>query len=161
MLKLLIKPASIGSYIVIDQFIDFTKSRPSTFFEKEGHVVHTDMSNPYSETIRGALLRALKDCGVRKYSGTGTYACAEGPRYETKAEIDFFRRMGADVVGMTNVPEVVLAKEMEIPYATVALATNMAAGLQAKQSHEEVVKEMNKSLSRTKEILEKTISYLS
>ena len=144
----------------MDQFIDFTKSRPFTFFDKKGHVVHTDVSSPYSERIRDSLIRAMKESRVAKYSTTGTYACTEGPRYETAAEIRFYRQIGADVVGMTNVPEVVLANELAIPYATIAFVTNMAAGMQKKQSHSKVVKEMDKSSGKTKEILERTVECL-
>ena len=76
--------------------------------------------------------------------GQGTYVCTEGPRFETKAEIEMYGELGGDVVGMTNVPEVVLARELDIPYAAVALVTNYGAGIsKSPLTHEEVLEAMD------------------
>lgn len=137
-----IKP---GDFILIDQFIDFTKSRPSTFFEGvERELKHIDVTEPYDARLRQALRQAAQEKGVRLHP-SGTYVCTEGPRFETPAEIRMFCQFGADVVGMTGVPEVVLANELEISYATLAVATNYAAGIAGHHlTMEECVREMQK-----------------
>jgi len=150
----------VGGYAVMDQFIDFTKSRQSTFFGTRDRVQHTDVSHPYSETVRLALIGALKKGRVRGFAETGTYVCSEGPRYETMAEIEMFKRMGGDLAGMTNVPEVVLAKELSIPYAAIAYVTNMCAGMQPEINHEEVVKEASRLLPQMREILNTAVDIL-
>ena len=150
----------VGSYVLIDQFLDFTKSRPtSVFYEKSESFAHTDMTTPYSEEIRKALQKALLS-EKAVFSNKGTYVCTEGPRFETPAEIKMYRKLGADVVGMTGVPEVVIANELGITYATLCQVTNMAAGMQSKVSQSEVNLEMKKSIARTRAILERAIEVL-
>ncbi len=133
-----------GSRVVIDQFIDFTKGRPSTFYDgQEGEVVHTDFTAPYCPELRAAILRAGRHLNQPVIDG-GCYLCTEGPRFETPAEIRMFARLGADVVGMTNVPEVTLAREAGLCYATITLVTNYAAGISpCKLTHEEVLEVMS------------------
>lgn len=150
----------VGSYVVLDQFIDFTKARPSTFFSTEGNIQHTDVSHPYSELVRNALISSLKKVKAKKVALKGTYVCSEGPRYETMAEIKMFRRIGGDVAGMTGVPEVVLANELRIPYANLSYVTNMCAGMQSELSHAEVVREAGKMLPQLKEIINQTAAQL-
>lgn len=118
-----------GALAVVDDFLDFTKSRPVTFFDgstPEG-VVHLDMGEPYDQRLRGFLLDAAAALGIA-VEPTGIYAAFEGPRFETRAEIRMVEAMGATVVGMTGVPEVVLAKEKGLPYASICLVANPAAG---------------------------------
>ncbi|NMB12628.1 MAG: S-methyl-5'-thioinosine phosphorylase, partial [Firmicutes bacterium] len=106
-----------GHLVLLDQFIDFTKTRPFTFYDGEGgQVVHTDFTEPYCGTMRGIIDQAAAELGLPLHS-KGCYVCVEGPRYETPAEILAYRRLGGDVVGMTNVPEVVLAREAGLCYA--------------------------------------------
>ncbi|MDY6825841.1 MAG: S-methyl-5'-thioadenosine phosphorylase [Bacillota bacterium] len=133
------------SMVVIDQFIDFTKNRPSTFYDgREGTVVHVDMSEPYCPLLRQAFLRAGKRVSQELIDG-GCYVCTEGPRLETPAEIEMFKKWGGDLVGMTSVPEVVLAREAGICYATIALPTNYAAGIsEILITHEDVLKAVDK-----------------
>lgn len=120
-----------GQLVLINQFIDFTKTRPSTFFEGgEKGVVHVDLTDPYCSALRKVLKAAAGKIDLKVYSG-GTYVCTEGPRFETPAEITMYSKLGGDLVGMTSVPEVVLAREAEICYATVAMITNYAAGISA------------------------------
>lgn len=129
-----------ASFIVPDQFIDFTKVRPLSFFDgdPEHGVKHVDMSEPYCPNVRDWLLAAAADVRGNCADG-GTYLCAEGPRFETPAEIRMFAAWGADVVGMTGVPEVVLAREAGLCYASLCLVTNFAAGISATPlSHQEV-----------------------
>ncbi len=131
-----------GEFVVLDQFIDFTKSRPSTFFD-QGEVVHVDMTEPFCESLRRCVI-AAKPAGLKIHE-KGTYVCAEGPRFETSAEIRAYSAMGGDVVGMTLVPEVVLARELGMCYVGIAVATNYAAGISKKVSHEEVLAAMEKA----------------
>lgn len=119
-----------GALVVVDDFIDFTKQRPVTFFDgssPEG-VVHVDMGDPYDARLRATWLSAASELGV-DVTPTGVYGAFEGPRFETKAEIRMARAAGVTVVGMTGVPEVVLAAEKGIPYASLCLVANPAAGL--------------------------------
>jgi 5'-methylthioadenosine phosphorylase len=146
----------VGEVGVVGQFLDFTKRRQATFFEEK--VVHTDMTHPYSRRLGAEIVAAGKRMGV-KVNSQLVYVCTEGPRFETAAEIKMYRLLGGDVVGMTGVPEVVLANERKMEYASVVMATNWAAGMQAKVSHEEVLKVMKRSGKTVKEIVEATISW--
>ncbi len=152
------KPSfGVGRIGLVDQFLDFTKRRNETFFSEE--VAHTDMTNPYSVGLNRALADVGSHLGIRLSRGL-VYVCAEGPRFETAAEIRMFRKLGGDVVGMTGVPEVVLANEKGMEYASVVIATNWAAGMQEKVSHEEVVRVMKKTGMKVKELIEATIKRL-
>jgi len=134
-----------GSRVVIDQFIDFTKCRSLTFYEGEDSlVVHTDVTEPYCPEVRAAILRAGTALHQSVIDG-GCYVCCEGPRFETPAEIEMIGQWGGDLVGMTNIPEVVLAREAGLCYATIALPTNYAAGISTTMlNHQEVLEEMDK-----------------
>ena len=111
-----------GEVVLIDQFIDRTKNRDSTFFEK-GVVAHVSFGDPICETLRQYLLEAANDVGA-KFHDRGTYVCMEGPAFSTRAESNLYRSWGAQVIGMTNVPESKLAREAEMSYATLAMATD-------------------------------------
>jgi len=154
------KTYSPGSFVLPDQTLDFTKSRVCTFFEGEdGRVVFTDVSEPYSRKVRSAIMDASKLLKIKIY-GKGTYVCTEGPRYETPAEIRAFKKLGADVVGMTGVPEVFLAKELGIEYATIAIVTNYAAGITKQISHSLVMNVMTKSQEKVKPLILESIRIL-
>jgi 5'-methylthioadenosine phosphorylase len=112
-----------GDLVLVDQFIDRTRSRPSTFFEGVGVVAHVELADPVDAALQGALYRAALAIGARAHRG-GTYVCIEGPQFSTRAESNLYRSWGVDVIGMTNLPEARLAREAELPYATVALATD-------------------------------------
>jgi len=147
----------VGEIGVIDQFLDFTKRRRFTFFEDRA--VHTDMTNPYSKRLNLSLSLAAKKIGTRLRQRL-VYVCAEGPRFETAAEIKMFKMLGGDVVGMTGVPEVVLANELKLEYASVVIATNWAAGMQSTVSQEEVIRVMDKSGKTVKELIEAAVAGL-
>ncbi|MCP5025556.1 MAG: S-methyl-5'-thioinosine phosphorylase [Actinomycetia bacterium] len=115
-----------GALVCVDQFLDFTTGRAGTFFDES--VRHTDMTEPYDADLRRLLLAAAGELGI-SLAPTATYVCTNGPRFETRAEIDFYRRIGGHVVGMTGYPEVALAREVDIPYAAVAVVSNAAAGM--------------------------------
>jgi 5'-methylthioadenosine phosphorylase len=117
-----------GSLVVPHQMIDYTWGRRSTFFEGAGAPVnHIDFTEPFSAALRKLLLAAAADAKEKVFDG-GVYAATQGPRLETAAEIDRLERDGADLVGMTGMPEAVLAREVSLEYATVAAVANYAAG---------------------------------
>lgn len=115
--------------VIINDFLDFTKNRPITFYEGgEMGVVHTDMSEPYCRSLITKFYGAAKELNIN-IAGEGVYVCTEGPRFETKQEIKMYKMLGGDVVGMTNVPEVVLAKELGMCYAAIGIITNWCTGI--------------------------------
>ena len=117
-----------GNLAVPSQVIDYTHGRESTFFDGEdGFVRHIDFTHPYCPILRGKLLEACRRAGVAVIDG-GTYAVTQGPRLETAAEIERLARDGADMVGMTGMPEAGLARELGISYAALAVVANWAAG---------------------------------
>jgi 5'-methylthioadenosine phosphorylase len=127
-----IKP---GDFMLLSDFIDQTRDRIEYF----DPMLFTDISSPYDLYLRSMVNKAAGKIKI-KIHPSAVYVCTEGPRFESRAEIKMFRKMGGDVVGMTQVPEVVLAAELRIPYVVVGVATNFAAGVQpAKISSEEVV----------------------
>jgi 5'-methylthioadenosine phosphorylase len=151
----------VGSYVLVDQFIDQTTKRTATMFgDANERFAHTDMTRPYAESVRSVLLKSLRRNRIGKIVARGTYVCTEGPRFETPAEIAMYRKLGGDVVGMTGVPEVILANELGIDYASLCFVTNMAAGMQKKISNEEVIVEMKKHQSRIKAVIDSAISEL-
>jgi 5'-methylthioadenosine phosphorylase len=131
-LKKNIKP---GDFVIPHDFIDFTKTRIYTFFDDKR--VHVDMTDPYCTPLRNILINTAKKTVSAKIFDKGVYLATEGPRLETAAEIGFFSKF-ADVVGMTGVPEVVLARERGICYASLCVVCNMAAGLQSKLTADEI-----------------------
>jgi 5'-methylthioadenosine phosphorylase len=148
------KKFGVGELGLVEQFLDFTKRRESTFFDES--VKHTDMTNPYSEALNGKLLRAARLRGLKLRTGL-VYVCAEGPRFESTAEIKMFKELGGDVIGMTGLPEVVLAGEKGIRYASVVVATNWAAGLQKRVSQEEVFRVMKRSGKTARDMIQTMI----
>lgn len=111
-----------------DQLIDYTWGRVSTLCEEPGsEVLHVDFGDPYTPALRRELLAAAERAGVAVIDG-GCYAATQGPRLETKAEIARLRRDGCDLVGMTGMPEAVLARELGLDYACLAIVANWAAG---------------------------------
>ncbi len=117
-----------GHFCVPHQLIDYTSGRDHTYFADDlEHVTHIDFSYPYSESLRQQLIAALVAEGV-SFSSHGVYACTQGPRLETVAEVARLERDGCDIVGMTGMPEAALARELELDYACLALVVNPAAG---------------------------------
>lgn len=111
--------------VLPDQFIDFTRKREGSFFG-DGAVAHVSLADPVCSVLRGVLAEAFADAqfaDIRLHDG-GTYVCIEGPAFSTRAESNWYRSLGAAVIGMTNMPEARLAREAEIAYATLALATD-------------------------------------
>ena len=110
-----------GSFVIPDDFLDFSQDRVKTFYEDK--VVHIDVTEPYCPTLRDFLDKSGDDI-----LGS-TYVCTEGPRFETPAEIKMFKMLGGDLVGMTGVPEVTLAREREICYNSICIVSNYASGI--------------------------------
>lgn len=141
-----------GHYVLLSQFIDWTKGRASTFFDgTDGVVAHVDVSQPYCPRFTGLVMRAGEFLEQQLHPA-GVYACTEGPRFETAAEVKMLRQFGADVVGMTNVPEVVLAREAGICYAALCIVCNWGAGMTEMSLAQEdvvaIIKEQQENLQR-------------
>ena len=117
-----------GTLVVPDQIIDYTWGRKNTFHEgTDEPVVHIDFTEPYDAAVRRRILAAAAAAGEKVFDGA-VYAATQGPRLETAAEINRLERDGADVVGMTGMPEAALARELGIPYAAINVVANYAAG---------------------------------
>ncbi|WP_299525486.1 S-methyl-5'-thioadenosine phosphorylase [uncultured Methanobrevibacter sp.] len=112
---------SPGSFVIPDDFLDFTENRDKTYYENQ--VVHIDVSEPYCNRLK----EVISSCG--EVIVGGTYVCTQGPRFETPAEIKMFKILGGDLVGMTGVPEVTLARERAICYNSICIVSNYASGI--------------------------------
>lgn len=156
-----------GSLVIPDQFIDFTIGRPKTFFDGKFEVelangqirkgvVHVDLTEPYCSNLRDSLITVSKKIAEDVHE-EGVYVCTEGPRFETPAEIKAFKVLGGTLVGMTSVSECVLARELNICYATICLVTNFAAGMQEKISTEEVFSLFKTKVHQLEEIISNVI----
>lgn len=155
-----LNPAMVpGDFVLTDQFLDFTKNRPVTFYEGgERGVVHVDMTYPYCPELRREMAALARELGLCAHE-TGCYICTEGPRFETPAEIKAYARLGGDVVGMTGVPEVVLAREAEMCYVTVSMVTNFAAGISPHcLTHQEVLETMQRNSANIRQLIARTIA---
>lgn len=165
--KRIIATAAVGSlnekmepesFVIIDQFLDFTKTRNTTFYDGGTRgVLHIDVTEPYCPDTRKFIYEKAKKLGLKVHM-SGCYVCTEGPRFETPAEVKMLKMLGGDLVGMTNVPEVVLAREAGLCYATIAMVTNFAAGIAPYAlTHGEVVDVMKKISSRISDLIMETI----
>ena len=132
--------------MIPDQLIDYTHSRPHTFFDGESKSVrHVDFTHPYTPKLRQILIDYAAEHHIEVHD-QGTYAVTQGPRLETAAEIQKYKNDGADLVGMTTMPEAALAREVGMHYALIALVVNPAAGLQSSQiSIERVIKTLDQN----------------
>lgn len=149
-----IKP---GDLVFLDQFIDFTKHRILTFHDKE--VVHTPMSEPFCGRLRSLLAKTARAMKLKHHAG-GTVVTIEGPRFSTKAESHMFRKLGADVINMSTVPEVVLAREARICYQTIAMSTDYDCWKEGEEpvTWDMIVSTMNRNAENVKKLLLKVIS---
>jgi len=150
------------SIVIPNQVIDYTYARKHTFFEDELEcVTHIDFTEPYSSSIRQALLRAAKSKSIDVHDG-GVYAATQGPRLETAAEIERLKRDGADIVGMTGMPEASLARELGLEYACCALVVNWAAGCAGTTviDHVEMQAIVDKGMVKLRSVLEEALGGL-
>ena len=119
------------------------------------------MTIPYCPSLRGIIKKTALEMQIPVHNG-GTYVCTEGPRFETAAEIKMFKKLGGDIVGMTSVPEVCLARELGICYASIALVTNYAAGIAPGiLTHSEVVEMMENRIKDVRQLLLESICNLT
>lgn len=151
-----------SSMVLVDQFLDFTKGRAATFYDGGAMgVVHSDVTEPYCPSSRARILAVARGQGVPLTMG-GTYVTTEGPRFETPAEIRAYRILGGDLVGMTGVPEVVLARELGLCYVTIALVTNFAAGIsKTVLTHQEVLDVMAENVSHLRDVMAGSLTALA
>jgi 5'-methylthioinosine phosphorylase len=153
-----------GTLVVPDQIIDYTWGRAATFYEGgDMPVTHVDFTHPYSEALRQAILAAAQACGEPIVAG-GTYAATQGPRLETAAEIDRLERDGAHLVGMTGMPEAVLAREKDIEYATIAVIANHAAGRGDSASGirlTDIEAVLHQAMTRARRVIEEAIARIA
>jgi 5'-methylthioadenosine phosphorylase len=114
-----------GDFVILDQFIDFTRKRAVSFFEsfEPREMKHTPMADPFDEFLRQKMIEAASELKM-KFFERGTVVTIEGPRFSTRAESNMFRFWGADVINMSTAPEAILANELEIPYAAIAMSTD-------------------------------------
>ncbi|HZT41594.1 MAG TPA: MTAP family purine nucleoside phosphorylase [Chthonomonadaceae bacterium] len=143
----------VGAFVLLDDFIDFTRGRPLTFFDTDANWQHVDFTLPYSPFLRQTIKEAAHRLGISLVE-RGTYLCCDGPRFETPAEVRLFAHWGADVVGMTGIPEVVFAREAGMEYASLAIVTNYGAGVTEETvDHTAVVALMEAILPAVQELL--------
>ena len=152
-LKEEIKP---GEFVFIDQFIDRTTKRKNTFYEKN-HVCHIPMAEPFCSYLRKLLAETAAELGLN-YHKKGTMVTIEGPRFSTKAESNLFRQWKADVINMSTVPEVVLAREAGICYASVAMSTDYDCFLEGRHvTIDEVLAVFKQNAEKVKKLIMETI----
>ncbi len=150
-----------GDLIFPDQFIDFTRHRKITFFEEfnKGDMKHVPMADPFDRYLREILINSAKLL-LLKHHPAGTVITIEGPRFSTRAESRMFRMWGADVINMSTAPEVILANELGIPYATIAMSTDYDSWKENEEpvSWEEVLKVFNQNVNNVIRLIIKAIS---
>ena len=148
-----------GDFVVPDQFIDMTKKRDYTFFD--GPVVaHVSMAEPFCESLRRVIVSASKDLNITTHD-RGTYICIEGPRFSSRAESRVWKEVfKADIIGMTLVPEVNLACEAQLCYATIAMVTDYDVFAEIPVTAEEVTRVMAENTEKVKRLLYEVIKRL-
>ena len=158
--KRIIAPSAVGSlkedfqpghFALPSQFIDFTKSRKGTFSEN-GRVIHISVADPFCPELQNVVLDAVKDQEIEIHKDC-TYVCIEGPRFSTKAESKFFRTTGADIIGMTLVPECQLAREAQICYVSISTITDYDVWAEKPVTAKEVMETLAKNVKMTKKLL--------
>ncbi len=149
-----------GDLVVPDQFIDFTRLRPVTFFESfEPHEMkHTPMADPFDGILREKIIQTALELKLRIFE-TGTVVTIEGPRFSTRAESKMFRLWGADVINMSTAPEAILANELGIPYAAIAMSTDYDCWKtdEAPVTWNEILKVFNQNVSHVIDLLSHVI----
>jgi 5'-methylthioadenosine phosphorylase len=147
-----------GDVVFVDQFIDRTTKREQSFYTGK-KVCHISVAEPMCPELRQTLIAMAKDIGIRAHD-TGTYVCIEGPRFSTKAESKLFRSWDADIIGMTLVPECVLAREAELCYASISTVTDYDVWKDHPVCADEVVATMKASVEKVKRIILKAVARL-
>ncbi len=156
-LKTGIKP---GDFVISDQFVNFTNGRKDTYFEGP-ETAHVGSADPYCPELRQLVIEASKDLGIKVHK-KGTVVVIQGPRFSTRAESRFFRSQGWDIINMTQYPEVILARELEMCYVNISLVTDYDVGLEGDPnveavSNDEVMRVFNANLDKLRTLLLKAI----
>jgi 5'-methylthioadenosine phosphorylase len=150
-----------GDIVIPDQFIDFTRSREITFFDRfePGQMNHTPMADPFNAALRQLLVNEARESGIR-FHEKGTLITIEGPRFSTRAESRMFRMWGADIINMSIAPEAILANELNIPYAVIAMSTDYDSWKENETpvSWEEVIAVFKENVNRVLNLLLSVIS---
>lgn len=163
--KRILAPSTVGSLreeyhpgeiVFVDQFIDRTTKREQSFYDQD-KVCHISVAEPMCPNLRNTLITVANDLGVRNHR-TGNYVCIEGPRFSTKAESKMYRKWGADVVGMTLVPECVLAREAEICYANISTVTDYDVWKDHVVSVDDILTTMKRNVESVKQIIAQTVA---
>jgi len=144
-----------GDIVLVDQFIDRTTKREQSFYT-EGKVCHISVAEPICPELRAVLTGVAKNEKIT-FHRNGTYVCIEGPRFSTKAESKMFRSWGADVVGMTLVPECVLAREAEVCYASIAMVTDYDVWKEHPVCVDDIVKTMRANIENVKKLIAEAV----
>lgn len=144
-----------GDIVFVDQFIDRTTRREQSFYTGP-QVCHITVAEPTCPDLRKTLTKVAAESGIRHHN-TGTYVCIEGPRFSTKAESELFRSWGADIIGMTLVPECVLAREAEICYASIATVTDYDVWKEHPANAREIMETMNENVEKVQDLLSEAI----
>ena len=149
-----------GDLVILDQFIDFTRFRKASFFEtfEQGQLSHTPMADPFHAELRERLIAHAKKLNL-SFHPKGTVVTIEGPRFSTRAESNMFRRWGADVINMSVAPECILANELQIPYAAIALSTDYDCWKTDEEpvTWEEVLKVFNQNVENVIRLISATV----
>ena len=160
----IIAPSAVGSlkeelapghFVLPTQFLDFTKSRDGSFSE-DGRVIHISVADPFCPELQSSITKVTDDLGMNIHKDC-TYVCIEGPRFSTKAESKFYRTTGADIIGMTLVPECQLAREAQICYASISTVTDYDVWAEKPVTAKEVLETLSKNVEGTKKILNELI----
>lgn len=149
-----------GEVVMVDQYIDRTRGRSGTFFDDVGLVAHVSVADPTDPALTRCLVAALRSVGGIVHE-RGTYLCMEGPQFSTRAESRLYRSWGADVIGMTGMPEAKLAREAELPYASMALVTDYDCWHESESdvSVDEVLAVMGRNVALARSALSATQSW--
>jgi 5'-methylthioadenosine phosphorylase len=145
-----------GDLVIPDQFIDFTRHRNITFFEEfePGKMKHTSMADPFDENLRNLIIFSAHNIGLKIHE-KGTLVTIEGPRFSTRAESKMFRLWGADIINMSVAPEVILANELGLPYAAIAMSTDYDCWKddEVPVSWEDVIKVFNQNVNNVLKLI--------
>ena len=147
-----------GAFVLPSQFVDFTKQRPTTFFDG-GRVYHVSLADPFCPDLRDTARAVGREVGT-PFADERTYVCVEGPRFSTRAESKFFRSI-ADVIGMTLVPEVTLARERAVCYACLAMVTDYDVWAERPVAASEILEVMHRNAERMGRLLTRLLPRLA
>jgi 5'-methylthioinosine phosphorylase len=145
-----------GEIAVPEQIIDYTWGREHSYCDgRSGELLHVDFTRPYDEELRGILIASAEDLAIWPH---GVYACTQGPRLESAAEVERIKRDGGDMIGMTGMPEAALARELGLAYASLAVSVNWAAGLSDTDiTLEAIGRVLNSSMGKVLTLLDRAV----